>query len=58
MSDWLVNIMDGYGFDVYFETNTGNEQGAGGCHYFCAPTQHNFNAREDQPEEYQKKTRN
>ncbi len=58
MSDWLVNIMDGYGFDVYFETNTGNEQGAGGCGYYCAPTQHNFNAREDQPEEYKGKKRN
>lgn len=58
MSDWLVDIMDGYGFDVYFETNTGNEQGAGGCHYFCAPTQHNFNAREDCPEEYASTPRN
>ena len=58
MSDWLVDIMDGYGYDVYFETNTGNEQGAGGCHYFCAPTQHNFNAREDCPEEYASMTRN
>ncbi len=47
MSDWLVDIMDSYGFDVYFETNTGDEEGAGGCHYFCAPTQHNFVARDD-----------
>ncbi len=58
MNDWLVSIMDGYGFDVYFETNTGNEQGAGGCHYFCAPTQHNYNAREDCPEEYAAMPRN
>lgn len=58
MSDWLVAIMDSYGFDVYFETNLGNEAGAGGCHYYCAPTQHNFNAREDTPEEIAKTPRN
>lgn len=58
MSDWLANIMDGYGFDIYFEPNTGNEVGAGGCGYFCAPIQHNFVAREDTPEDIAKTPRN
>ncbi len=58
MSDWLVKIMDGYGFDVYFETNTGEEGGVGGCGYYCAPTQHNFVARKDTAEDVAKTPRN
>lgn len=58
MSDWLVDIMDSYGFDVYFETNTGNEEGAAGCNMYCAPTQHNFVARDDTDEAIAKTPRN
>ena len=58
MNDWLVSIMDAYSLDISFETNTGPEEGVGGCGYYCAPTQHTFVARDDQPEEYKGKKRN
>ena len=38
-------IMDSYGYDCYFEADTGEAEE--GTDYYHAPTQHNYNARPD-----------
>lgn len=37
--------MDSYGYDCYFEADTGEAEE--GTDYYHAPTQHNYNARPD-----------
>ena len=45
MHDYVKAIMDSYGYDCYFEADTGEAEE--GTDYYHAPTQHNYNARPD-----------
>lgn len=45
MHDYVKAIMDSYGYDCYFEADTGMVEE--GTDYYHAPTQHNYNARPD-----------
>ena len=45
MHDYVKAIMASYGYDCYFEADTGEAEE--GTDYYHAPTQHNYNARPD-----------
>ncbi len=45
MIEYVADILDGYGFDVTFNSDTGVE--TSGTQYYCPPQEHGASARED-----------